>query len=106
MSEKQTPRSVIENVLGKNLVWLPGVSKMYKNTRRSRTERVDDYSMKYIGVKLNFGASLFLSSDPARPVVTAVHLKRALIKAGYPVHGEVLIFKDSIGFQVRTPVGA
>ena len=95
---------MIKRVLGPALIWEPGQSKMYKNTRRSRTERVDDYVMKYVRLKLNFGPQLYLSSDPARPVVSAVNLKNKLIKAGYPVHGDLLIFPDQISFQVRTPI--
>mgnify|MGYP003349030933 FL=1 len=68
------------------------------------TERVDDYVMKYVRLKMNFGPQLYLSSDPARPTVSAVHLKNALTKAGYPVHGDLHIFKDKIMFQVRTPI--
>ena len=100
----EKPAAVIKRVLGPALIWEPGNSKMYKNTRRSRTERVDDYVMKYVRLKLNFGPQLYLSSDPARPTVSAVHLKNALTKAGYPVHGDLHIFKDKIMFQVRTPI--
>ena len=38
----EKPAAVIKRVLGPALIWEPGNSKMYKNTRRSRTERVDD----------------------------------------------------------------
>ena len=100
----ETAGAVIKRVLGPALIWEPGHSKMYKNTRRSRTERVDDYAMKYVRIKMNFGPQLYLSSDPARPVVSAVNLKNKLIKAGYPVHGDLLIFPDQISFQVRTPI--
>jgi hypothetical protein len=95
---------VIKRVMGDMLIFKPGVSKLYKDTRRSRTQRVDDYKMKMIGVDdptVEKGNGYF-SARHGHPL--AKKLKRALIQAGYPVHDDLLIFPDGIMFQVRTPI--
>jgi hypothetical protein len=95
---------VIKRVMGDILIFEPGVSKLYKNTRRSRTQRVDDYKMELIGVEdpaVEKGKGYFSARD-GHPL--AKKLKRALIQAGYPVYDDLLIFPNGIMFQVRTPI--
>lgn len=104
LSENSAPTekvsSIIKRVLGKQLQWEPGISKLYKNTRRSRTQRVDDYAMKNISTGVKSPDRLSANSGDAQPAA----LKKQLIQAGYPVYDDVLIFPDLIMFQVRTPI--
>ena len=95
--------NIIKRVLGNSLVWEPGYSKLYKNTRRSKTQRVDDYVMKDIEVNVNFPKGDYSLSANAGDQL-AVDLKNELIQAGYPVHSDVQIFSDQIMFQTRTPI--
>ena len=98
----ETAGAVIKRVLGSALIWEPGHSKMYKNTRRSRTQRVDDYVMKGVRVKGTKGRRGYLAANDGDKL--AVDLKDALIQAGYPVYDDLLVFDDQIMFQVRTPI--
>ena len=95
--------SIIKRVLGQNLIWKPNFSKLYKNTRRSRTQRVDGYVMKDIkvNVKIRKGNDK-LSANQGDQL--AVDLKNELVQAGYPVHSDVIIFPNQIMFQTRTPI--
>lgn len=88
---------LIKRVLGDKLVWKPGMSKLYRDTRRSKTQRVDDYKMKFIQVK---GATDKWGENSA----LGRKLRSELIRAGYNVQGQVLVFADEIMFQVRTPI--
>jgi post-segregation antitoxin (ccd killing protein) len=90
--------SIIKRVMGNRLRFEPGVSKLYKNTRRSKTQRVDDYVMKNIET----GVKQYASANSGDAV--AASLKKELIQAGYPVYDDVLIFSDQVMFQVRTPI--
>lgn len=92
--------SVIKRVLGDQLGWKPGLSKLYKNTRRSKTQRVDDYVMKNVKVHANINNHLSAN----RGDQLAVALKGELKNAGYPVYDDVLIFSDLVMFQVRTTI--
>jgi hypothetical protein len=98
----EKPAAVIKRVLGPALTWEPGYSKMYKNTRRSRTQRVDYYDMRGVELRTKFAGKMYLSSNRGDKV--AVDLKDALIQAGYPVHDDLLVFGNQIMFQVRTPI--
>ena len=98
----EKPAAVIKRVLGPALTWEPGHSKMYKNTRRSRTQRVDYYDMRGVELRTKFAGKMYLSSNRGDKV--AVDLKDALIQAGYPVHDDLLVFGNQIMFQVRTPI--
>lgn len=83
---------IIKRVLGKALVYQPGWSKLFKDTRRSKTQRVDDYKLKYIKV---IGAKPFSNIKSK--------LKKALIMAGYNVT-YIGIHPDLIMLQTRQPI--
>ncbi len=94
--------SIIKRVLSSNLDWEPGVSKLYKDTRRdkAKTIRVDDYNMK--NIRIGIEIKHYLSAT--RGDSLAVALKTELTNAGYSVYGDVMIFRDQIMFQTRTPI--
>jgi len=97
-------RSIITRILGNDLTWTPGRSKLYKDTRYSKTQRVDDYKMK--GVKIKISPSRHKSYISAKETKEpmARKLYSALVKAGYPLSGDLLIFDDVLIFQVRRPI--
>ena len=97
MEESAQPREkvgrIIRRVLGDKLVWNPDYSVLYKNTRYSKTQRVDYYAMKSIKV---------LASRNELPELGSM-LKAELEKAGYPVY-KFSIGPLQISFQTRSPV--
>ena len=97
VEESAQPREkvgrIIRRVLGDKLVWNPDYSVLYKNTRYSKTQRVDYYAMKSIKV---------LASRNELPELGSM-LKAELEKAGYPVY-KFSIGPLQISFQTRSPV--
>jgi len=100
---KLTPvRKVVAQVLGDKFTWEPGYSKSYKNTRRSKTQKVDDYVLK--GVKVDGIPKSKIDFSANEGDKMAVALKNALTQAGYDIYDDLLIFPHQIMFQVRTPI--
>lgn len=90
--------SIIKRVLGKDLVYEPGYSKLYKDTRRSKTERIDYYNMKYVSVP-----RITNNLDGRQRGPLDKKLKAALVAAGYNViHASV--WSDQISIQTRQPI--
>lgn len=105
MKEDSAPKekvsAVIKRVLGDKLLWGRRISELRKSPRAN----YDRYLMQGIRVYDNFGGNDIMpepfSANAGQPL--AKKLKRELIKAGYPVSSDLIIYPEAIMFNVRKP---
>jgi hypothetical protein len=93
--------AVIKRVLGDKLLRGRNISQLIKSPRA----KFDRYQMLHIRVYDDFGPDELnpepFSANEGQPL--AKKLKRELIKAGYPVSSDLLIYPEAIMFNVRKP---
>lgn len=98
-----TIREHILHALGSSVDWVPGSSRLFKDTRYTTHDRVDDYRMKYIDINRSaFSDKGVDHLSSAAGDQLAVHLHEYLTHNGFEPHGSVEIFRHVVTFQVRT----
>ena len=92
---------VIKRVMGDKLLWGRRISQLIKSPRAN----FDRYQILHIRVYDDFGPDelnpIPFSANEGQPL--AKKLKRELIKAGYPVSSDLIIYPEAIMFNVRKP---